>query len=82
MSELRRITITATRQRTLRWQVFRVRARCPVCAHEVETLSFTQAAEVLEIDGQALAKLIAAGRVHAIALVNNNQRICQDSLFA
>ncbi len=82
MKVTRRLKITVTRRRILRSAVAPVRAFCPVCAHAVETLSAAQAAEVLEIDGQALDGLIAAGRVHAIALVSGSQRVCQESLFA
>ena len=68
MKMTRRLKITITRYRVLRSAP--VRAFCPVCAQAVETLACAQAAEVLEIDGQALAGLIAAGRVHALALVS------------
>ena len=79
MKMTRRLKITITRHRVLRSAP--VRAFCPVCACAVETLACAQAAEVLEIDGQALAGLIANGRVHAIALVSGSQRVCQESLF-
>ena len=81
MKVTRRLKITVTRHRVLRASVAPVRAFCPVCARAVETLACAQAAEVLEIDGQALTGLIAAGRVHAIALVSGGWRVCQESLF-
>ncbi len=81
MKVTRRLKITVTQRRVLQDAGVFVRAYCPACAREVETLGYAQAAEVLEIDGQALAGLIASGRVHAIALVNGCQRVCQDSLF-
>ena len=49
----RRLKITITQRRVLRSGPAPVQAFCPDCA---------QVAEVLEIDGQALADLIAAGR--------------------
>jgi hypothetical protein len=79
MKITRRLKITVTQHRVLRSAP--VRAFCPVCACAVETLACVQAAEVLEIDGQALAGLIAAGRVHAIALVSGDWRVCRASLF-
>ncbi len=82
MKVTRRLKITVTQHRTPRLAALRVCAFCPGCAREVETLASAQAAEVLELDGQALAGLIAAGRVHAIQTVSGNYRICQDSLFA
>ena len=81
MNDTHRIKIVVTRSRTVRWRADGLRVRCPVCACEVETLACEQAAEVLEIDGQALAGLIAAGRVHTIALVSGDWRVCRDSLF-
>jgi hypothetical protein len=81
VNDTRRIRIVVTRRRTVRWQAAGLRAHCPVCAREVETLACAQAAEVLEIDDEVLANLIAAGRVHAIALVSGGQRVCQASLF-
>ncbi|MBI1760372.1 MAG: hypothetical protein HYR56_02955 [Acidobacteria bacterium] len=82
MNLTRRLKITVTRRRVLRPAGIVVRAFCPVCAHEVETLARVQAAEVLEVDGEMLASLIAAGRVHALALVSGSQRVCRDSLWA
>ncbi|MGE0127766.1 MAG: hypothetical protein AB7U82_06785 [Blastocatellales bacterium] len=81
MKETRRIIITATRRRTLRFHVTGLRALCPVCAREVETLGCAQAAEVLEVDGEILDGLIAAGRVHTLRMVSGNLRVCRDSLF-
>ncbi len=82
MKITRRVKITVTQHSILRAGVAPARAFCPVCAQAVETLPCGQAAEVLEIDGQALAGLIAAGRVHTIALVSGDWRVCRASLFA
>ena len=82
MKVTRRLKITVTRHRMQRMKALPVRAVCPVCAREVETLACAQAAEVLELDGQALAGLIAAGRVHTIQTVSGSHRVCRDSLFA
>jgi len=80
MKMTRRLKITITRHYVQRSAP--VRAFCPTCECAVETLACVQAAEVLEIDGQALAELIAAGRVHTISLVSGGWRVCQASLFA
>lgn len=50
MKETRRIKIITTRRRTLRIQLPAIRAYCPVCEREVETLATTQAAEALGIN--------------------------------
>ena len=78
MKMTRRLKITITRHYVERSAP--VRAFCPVCACPVETLACAQATEVLGIDGQALAGLIAAGRVHAIELVSG-WRVCRKSLL-
>lgn len=81
MKMTRRLKITITRHYVLCAGVAPGRAFCPACAQAVETLTCAQATEVLEIDDEALTNLIAAGRVHAIALVSGGQRICHESLF-
>jgi hypothetical protein len=75
------LKITANKRRLVRYRQLAVRAVCPVCAREVETLSAAQAAEVLEVAAPQLDQLIAEGLVHAIATVSGSLRICQDSLF-
>ncbi|MBS1786938.1 MAG: hypothetical protein JST85_04415 [Acidobacteria bacterium] len=81
MKITRRLKITVTQRRTV--GRLPVRAFCTVCSHLVETLAHPQAAEMLEIDEQGIAELIAAGRIHAIASAADGcQRICQESLFA
>lgn len=79
MKMTRRLKITITRHYVER--LAPVRVFCPVCACAVETLACAQATEVLEIDSQALAGLIAAGRVHTIALVSGDWRVCRESLL-
>ncbi len=81
MKEIRRLKITATKRRLVRYQQPALRAFCPVCAREVETLSATQAAEVLEVAAPRLEQFIAEGLAHAIATVSGSLRICQNSLF-
>ncbi|MEP7270243.1 MAG: hypothetical protein ABI882_02005 [Acidobacteriota bacterium] len=79
MKVTRRVKITVTQHRVVGSAVAPVRAFCPVCEHAVETLVCARANEVLGTDG--LASLIAAGRVHTIALVSGGWRICRESLF-
>jgi len=82
MNQTHKIRITAIRRRILRYQPPAIRALCPICAREVETLAQSQAADVLEVGRQILDDLIAAGLIHAIRTVNGNLRVCKDSLFA
>jgi hypothetical protein len=81
MKEIRRLKISKTVRRLARYQPPVIRAYCPACAHEVETLSAAHAAEVLEVAPPQLDQFIAEGRVHAIATVSACRRICLDSLF-
>lgn len=81
MKETRLVRITATRRRILRFAPPAIRAFCPGCARNVETLPQMQAAEALEVNASALDDLIAAGLVHAIPTVSGSLRICRDSLF-
>ena len=81
MKEIRRITLTVTRRRTLRLNLSPSRAHCPDCAREVETLSAHEAAAVLGVDEAAFDSLLAAGQVHVLQAVSGSLRICQASLF-
>jgi hypothetical protein len=81
MKRARTMKITATRRRTIRLTPPAVRARCPVCEREVEMLTVTQAAEVLEIEALAFKQFIADGQVHAVETLSGGFRVCQDSLF-
>ncbi len=82
MTVKRRVRITVTKIRRQRVQPLPIRALCPHCTQEVETLSLAQSAEVLEVSATTLDCFIAEGRVHAIETVSGNRRICQPSLFS
>ena len=77
-----KMKITRVQQQTIRLPAAAVRARCPVCEREVETLSAAQAIEVLETDQRGLNCLLAAGQLHAMPTLSGSLRICQASLFA
>lgn len=81
MKKMRHIKVTSTRHRSARLHSIAVRAHCPVCGREVETLAAVQAAEVLEVETDQLTHFIADGRVHAMETVSGSLRICKDSLF-
>lgn len=76
-----RMRITTASRRILRFGGQSVRAYCPACGREVETLTKREVGEVLEIGAEALSEFIAAGRVHAIPTVSGSIRVCKDSLF-
>jgi hypothetical protein len=76
-----RLKITTTSRRIVRLGVLSLRAQCPACGRDVEALTRSQAAGVLELDERALERLVADGRVHAIPMVSGNLRVCKDSLF-
>lgn len=82
MKKTHKVKITATRRRILRRQQPTIRAFCPICAREVETLLTGEAAAVLEVDDRTLERLLAARQVHALITVSGNLRVCRDSLFS
>jgi hypothetical protein len=76
-----RLKIIRIREQSISASASTIRAHCPVCRREVETLNPAQAAEVLAVEAHAFSRLIAAGGVHQIETVSGNRRICRDSLF-
>ena len=81
MKEVRRITVTTTKSRILRYQPQALSVFCPDCAREVEMLTSAQVAGILEIDGQTFDRLVSSGWVHTIQTVSGSVRVCKDSLF-
>jgi hypothetical protein len=77
-----KLKITKIQQQTTRLAAGILRARCPVCAREVETLAVAHAYEVLAIDAETFNGLVAAGQVHVIETVSGSLWVCKDSLFA
>jgi hypothetical protein len=76
-----RLKITSTSRQTFWLGNLGLRAHCPVCKGEVEMVTEAQAKGILQVDGLALDRLTAAGRVHTIETVIGNLRVCKDSLF-
>lgn len=70
-----------TTRRVVRVRLMALRARCPVCQREVDTLTPIQTAEVLAVGKQALDELIASGLIHAMHTVSGSLLICKDSLL-
>lgn len=81
MKHTRKVKIITARRSSWREPPL-LRAHCPVCEREVETLTIAQAVEALEISGQMFDGLIAGGLVHAIRTVSGSFRVCKDSLFS
>ncbi|MEP7341245.1 MAG: hypothetical protein ABI977_26180 [Acidobacteriota bacterium] len=81
MKEVRRLKITSIKRRIVRCQPLAVRANCPVCAREVNTLDTAQAAIVLDVSPTQFQLMLADATVHALPTVSGSLRICQDSLF-
>lgn len=81
MVRIRKLKITTTYRRTLRFQP-PLLARCPTCRRQVEALATAEAAAVLAVDETVVGDLIAAGEIHAIYTVSGHFHICKDSLFA
>ena len=82
MEQKIKVRITAVRRRMVRVAATAPRAHCAACGREVETLTRSQASEILEVGDQELGEFIAAGYVHAIPTVSGSLRVCKDSLFS
>lgn len=76
-----RLKITTVRRRLVRVRLMALRARCPVCQREVDTLTPIQTAEVLAVGKQALDELIVRGLIHTMRTVSGSLLICKDSLL-
>lgn len=81
MKRIRRMKITTVERQLAYGQSPAIHAYCPLCRQTVETLSKTQAADLLEITQETLDRFIAEGQVHVIQTVSGTRRVCQDSLF-
>jgi hypothetical protein len=82
MKKRLKMKITTVRQQTVLSTGERMRLLCPVCRREVDMLSGIQAVRILEVDYQALDRLVSAGQVHSIQTVSGNIWVCKDSLFS
>jgi hypothetical protein len=76
-----RLKITTVRRCRAHTRVLVLRARCPICQREVDTLTPLQTTEVLAVGAEALDGLIARGLVHAIRTVSGSLLLCKDSLL-
>jgi hypothetical protein len=76
------VTIRTVRRRSLRVTRGVLLISCPVCNREVEMLTRSQAAEILQVHDAAVDRLITARKLHAILTVSGNFCICKPSLFA
>lgn len=56
-------------------------AFCPVCAKQVELLSFEAAAELFHTDLQDIQYLTSRGEVHQVHNRKGNVMVCSPSLF-
>jgi hypothetical protein len=77
-----KLTIHSLRRRTLAASDIAQSTHCAACGHEVELLSRTQAAGILEVEEPAVDMLLQSGHLHAIETIIGSRKICKDSLFA
>ncbi len=81
MKRARKVKITTTRRRKVRFALPAVLALCPVCGCKVETRSLSEAIAVLQVEESVLSHFIAEGRIHTIMTESGSLLICQVSLF-
>lgn len=77
-----KLTITKIRRQVMAMPQAVMFMHCLTCEREVEMLTMTQAAGILNVGEQTLHDLIAAGQVHALHTVSGNSHVCKDSLFS
>ena len=82
MKKRLKMKITTVRERTINMPEALLRAHCLACHQEVEMLTESHAAEILQVGAAALAQLIAASHVHAIETISGSRLICKDSLLS
>lgn len=75
-----KLTITRISRQTTR-QLMTFNAFCPDCGKITEMMTASESAAFLEIEDQSLDELMASGKIHALATISGNFRICKDSLF-
>lgn len=79
----RKIKLTVTKLRQRRETIFAapISAFCQICQKETETITTTDAATFLETDVDSILVLIGNRKIHGFFTVNDNYRVCKNSLF-
>lgn len=75
------MTVTKVRRERVSLPTAGFAVPCPVCRREVEILSCSQAAAILEVEEKALQALLATGVIHGIQTVSGSVAVCKDSLW-
>ncbi|MBD0314809.1 MAG: hypothetical protein ICV86_18805 [Microcoleus sp. T3-bin5] len=79
----RKIKLTVTKLRQRRETIFAqpLSAYCRICRNETETLTTVDAGSFLETDVDSILVLIGTRKIHGFFTVNDNFRVCKNSLF-
>jgi excisionase family DNA binding protein len=77
-----KLKITTTRKKTISISISANRAFCAACRCEAQVITYTQAAQLLEMSQSQIEQLIAAGKLHAVRTVSSEVWICKDSLIS
>lgn len=76
-----KLKITTVRRQIFKGPTVILRARCVVCGRDVEALTPTDAAQILQVADRVMDYLIADAQVHTIQSISGAIRVCKDSLF-
>ena len=76
-----KLTITKVRRERVTLPAAGFAGFCPVCQRNVEILSLSQAAAILEVGDETLEALLASGTIHGIQTVTGSIAVCKHSLW-
>ena len=76
------MTITKIRRERLTLPATGFLVPCPVCRRDVEVLSLSQAAAILDVTEESLQALLTSGAIHEVEPIFGAPRICRISLLA
>jgi predicted site-specific integrase-resolvase len=76
-----RLKITTSSRQTFRSSGQHLGALCTACGREVELVTATQAAGILQVGEHELERFAGAGAIHLVQTVSGRHWVCKNSLF-
>jgi predicted site-specific integrase-resolvase len=76
-----RLKITTSSRRIVRPGGQNPGAPCTACGREVELVTATQAAVILQVGEHELERFAGAGAIHLVQTVSGRHWVCKNSLF-
>jgi predicted HTH domain antitoxin len=76
-----KVTITKIQRKIVSVETADFRGFCQICGETVETLSFNQAVENLQINEEKFDWLVKSEKMHLVFMADEDFRICQNSVW-